>query len=247
MMGHIGVITGIAVLLFSSSAFAAGNEAKAKVAYEEFIELRAGPGSGYPVYVVIEQGEEITLVSRRSSWYKVSSNNDADAAGWITVDDLYAAIYPAAEVPRRLGGYYDDRRLEASVGVGIFGGDSYYQSAFGYRLWSNLTARAAVAKSIGDYSSSTIYSAQLVTRLFTNSVLSPVVIADLGVMSNSPRKTLVSASSSSMSVVGFGFGVDWNIAHGLKWHSSVVSNTASSVTNGSKVFVAWQTGLTAIF
>lgn len=239
MNGCVRVIACLVIFTLGSGAFAA------EVAYSDFVELRAGPGSGYPVFVVIEQGEHVNLVSRLASWYKVRSGDDTE--GWVKVEDLYAAIFPAAELPRRLSMFYDDRRYEASVGAGLFGGDSYYQATLGYRLWSNLTARAGVAKSIGDYSSSTIYTAQLVTRLFPAAVVSPVILADIGYMTNIPRKTLVSANSSTLSVVGFGFGVDWNFVRGLKWHNSVVSNNVNSVANGSKVFVEWQTGLTAIF
>ena len=40
---------------------------------EPYIDMHTGPGRGYPVFNVIEQGDTIEILKRRSNWYKVKS------------------------------------------------------------------------------------------------------------------------------------------------------------------------------
>ena len=41
------------------------------VVAEPYIELRTGPGRGYPVFHVVDRGDEIEVTKRRTDWFKV--------------------------------------------------------------------------------------------------------------------------------------------------------------------------------
>ena len=42
---------------------------------DAYLELHTGPGRGYPVIQVIERGEWIDILKRKTDWFKVRASN----------------------------------------------------------------------------------------------------------------------------------------------------------------------------
>ena len=53
---------------------------------EAYLEMRTGPGRGYPVFHAVENSESVTVVKRRTGWYKVRT--DRDITGWVSRTEL---------------------------------------------------------------------------------------------------------------------------------------------------------------
>ena len=80
------IATTIAVLL---SLFAVGH-AKAQVSErvkvaDPYLEMRTGPGRGYPVHHVAERHEFVIIELRNTDWFKVRTVSDTgnDKTGWV--------------------------------------------------------------------------------------------------------------------------------------------------------------------
>ena len=81
-------------LFFINSAF--GDEALQRVKISDpFIDLHTGPGDGYPIFHVIERGDYLEIILRRTSWLKVRT--EKGLLGWISVDQMEATLTPAGE------------------------------------------------------------------------------------------------------------------------------------------------------
>ena len=56
------------------------------VVSDPYIELRTGPGRGYPIFYVAGQGDEITLLKRRTDWFKVRPPRAKE--GWVHIEEM---------------------------------------------------------------------------------------------------------------------------------------------------------------
>ena len=55
---------------------------------EPYLELHTGPGRGYPVSQVVERGDSVDVLFRRTEWYKVRTERGVE--GWASEDSLVA-------------------------------------------------------------------------------------------------------------------------------------------------------------
>lgn len=53
---------------------------------DPYLELHTGPGRGYPIIYVIEKGEMISVISRRTTWYLVADQRGK--TGWVKRENL---------------------------------------------------------------------------------------------------------------------------------------------------------------
>ena len=72
-------------LLFASAAYARG-EPRELTVQDPYIEMRTGPGRGYPIFYVAERGESIVVLRRRTDWYQVQAARGEQ--GWVYGDQL---------------------------------------------------------------------------------------------------------------------------------------------------------------
>ena len=59
---------------------------------DTYLELHTGPGRGYPIFHVIEKGQQVTVLKRRSNWYYVSDRRQRE--GWVKQQGLARTIAP---------------------------------------------------------------------------------------------------------------------------------------------------------
>ena len=100
----------------------AGRHVEVTVA-DPFLELRTGPGRGYPVFRVIARGERIEVLLRRTDWFKV--RDDHDREGWARRDDMRQTLLasreplPVEDIAKR---NFDVAPWELGAQSGNFGG-----------------------------------------------------------------------------------------------------------------------------
>ena len=73
-----------AILLFAALAPVAATaaaDAEQVVIQDPYLEFHTGPGRGYPIFYVVDRGEEVSLLRRRTDWIKVRS--DRGREGWV--------------------------------------------------------------------------------------------------------------------------------------------------------------------
>ncbi|MFT6154458.1 MAG: hypothetical protein ACJAYK_001385 [Crocinitomicaceae bacterium] len=59
---------------------------------DSYLELHSGPGRGYPIFHVIEQGQSVKVHTRRTNWFFVSDRRERQ--GWVKQEALARTLAP---------------------------------------------------------------------------------------------------------------------------------------------------------
>ncbi|WP_024330442.1 SH3 domain-containing protein [Simiduia agarivorans] len=106
---------------------------------DAYIEMRTGPGRGFPVFHVVEKGEAITLLKKRTDWVKVKTKRGQ--SGWVYRHQLALTLGPdQLPVTLKPSGrdLYEDHSWELGLAMGQFGGVDSLSFYAGHRFTPNL-------------------------------------------------------------------------------------------------------------
>src|SRR5690606_8348307 len=168
------------------------NSGRAIIIADPYIELRSGPGRGYPVFHVIERGREATLVKRRTDWFLIRSARGVE--GWAPREQVIATLEPPGEPldlqePTRQD--YMSRRWQAGVSAGDFEGASLVSVFGGYAFSDNLSIELTLNHILGEYSNGYSATIGLVHVFAPEWRLSPYFTLGTGYIHTEPKSTLV--------------------------------------------------------
>jgi hypothetical protein len=171
---------------------------------DAFIELHTGPGRGFPIFFVAEQGEWIEILKSKTSWYKVKLKSEKE--GWVnkgqlsmtlTVDDEAVVLDdPGFEE-------YLNRDWEIGVLSGDFEGASLISLYGGYHFTRNLSTEISVSQALGNFSEIRMATINIINEPFPDFKpftwlpyledvhVTPYFGIGVGMMETLPRATLV--------------------------------------------------------
>jgi len=179
---------------------------------EPYLELSTGPGRGYPVTQVIERGEYVEILLRKTDWFKVRTSQGKE--GWVSRTQMQATVTEAG-VPIRLRDVimedYRSRRFEAGFSGGLLEGDAFMMVRASYRFHENLTGELTVGQATGSFSSSLLYYLSVLSEPMPEWRLSPFFSLGLGRFHNTPKATLVSAIETESNMANAALGARYYI------------------------------------
>lgn len=170
---HLVVLT-FSLLLVAQNSAAEKNHLTVE-AVEAYIELRTSPGKSYPVFYVIQRGENVDILKRRNEWFKVTlvTNGNRVKQGWVHRRDIAKMIIAleddderqadelqeptfAHNHPRLLSTY--DPKWYMGFGYGQFSNSDLLEAYVGYRITDSFAIEAATGEFIGANADGKIWS-----------------------------------------------------------------------------------------
>ncbi len=159
---------------------------------EPYLELRTGPGRGYPVTQVVPRGESVDVLKRRTEYFLVRTQRGIE--GWARQRDLIKAqLADGTPFVFDLGNREGFRSHDWEMGVqtGDYGGatviSAYVARFFNEHLAIELTA----AQFLGNASNGWTGDLGLMHVFMPEWRLSPFVTLGTGVIQVEPKATLV--------------------------------------------------------
>lgn len=195
------------MLLAPAVASAAEEFALLRVA-DPYIELHTGPGSGYPVFHVVDREDYIEVLKRKTDWFKVRSADGR--VGWVARAQLEKTLTPDGEniqLKEAALGDFSQRRWEFGLLGGVFNNAPEISVYGGYAFNANLSAELSGSQVLGDYSSSYLLNANLVSQPFPRWRVSPFFTLGGGYLSTRVRATLVPPKDSNDFTAHVGLGL----------------------------------------
>jgi hypothetical protein len=204
-----GLILWLAIWLGLLPALADAREpVEVKVA-EPLMELRTGPGRGYPVYYVAERGETVQILKRRTDWFKVRTERNRE--GWVSHEQIENAMSAEGVQQSVRDAVLEDflrKRVEAGFAAGRFDGDPVVSFRAGYLLTDNLITELSFSQVSGTFSSSQLMSGNLMLQPYAQSRFSPYLTIGGGLFENRNRASLVGSTGTiHTTVANSGLGV----------------------------------------
>lgn len=220
---------------------------RVKVA-DPFIEIHTGPGRGYPVFYVVDRGEWISILTRKTQWFKVRTGDARE--GWVHLQQLEKTLTPSGEQKqfRRIRAEdYARRRWETGFLAGDLEGASQVSIYAGYTFTPNISAEFAVSQADGNFSTNWLATGSVIGHPFPQWNVSPFVALGYGMIKTDPRVTLVEASDRSDAVVHAGFGVRSYLTRQfflrLEYHNYVVFSS----NDDNEELDEWKAGIGFFF
>lgn len=210
------------VMAWAAAMFAAGAAGAAEPANElevadPYIELRTGPGRGYPIFHVEERGARIDLLSRKTSWYRVRTARGIE--GWVDRAQLVRTLGPSGEAVQLASGSLDDyraRRWEVGVLGGEFAGAGTISLSAVRALSAGLHGEVSLSHVLGKFSDSLVLSVDLLALPVPEWRIAPYFLIGTGVIDTRPHTALVQARDGRDQLSHTGIGVRaWLARHVL--------------------------------
>lgn len=179
---------------------------------DPYIELRTGPGRGFPLFYVGERGAWIEILLRKTDWFKVRLEQGKQ--GWVYRTQLENTLTEAGVKKSFRDVLLDDylqRRLEFGMATGTFAGDTVLNFRLGYMLTNTLSSEVTYGQVQGVFAGSTLYHVNLQSQPYPEWRLAPFFSIGVGKFNNIPKTTLVSAITTDSITANAGFGVRYYI------------------------------------
>lgn len=216
---------------------------------DTYLELHTGPGRGYPIFHVMEQGEVVYVHSRRTNWFYVSDRRNRQ--GWVKQEGLARTLAPTglpAALPNIQHG--DFLSQQGRVGFSLGQQDSADTATVmaGYRLLSFAGLEVEYGQIFGKRIDGTTYGASLLIEPIKSWSFTPFISKGYGRQEwKQKQKLQVGTSNRFNSTYEYtGVGINYYIGYSFvvrgEFRKVHLTGDNDSLTNS-----AWRLGFSSFF
>ena len=199
----------ILLMLFIAPFSAQGGKQNQQVKVADpYVDMRTGPGRGYPIYHIAQRGAELELLSRRTDWVQVRLTDGKE--GWVDLRQMRRTLQEDGSNTKFNDGSmvdYADHRWEVGVMGGDFGGANVLTGYGSFAFTPNIAVELALSQLLGNVSNGHIIAVNLSHTFFPRSRISPFISLGVGELVVKPQTTLVQAENQRYDTAIAGLGV----------------------------------------
>ena len=242
------LVVSLCQLAIATRAIGAEREYREVTIADPFIELHTGPGRGYPIFFVAERGEQITLLKRRTDWFKVEVARGQE--GWVHFEQLATTLDLDGEpfdLPALGFGDYSARRWEVGALYGDFGGANI-MGAYGSRSFTpNISGEIWLSQALGRFSDSTIATLNIVHLMYPDWRASPFFTLGAGVINTEPKATLVATTDRTDNLAQVGAGVRMYLTRRFVFRAEYKAHVVFTSRDDNEEVREWKAGFSFFF
>ena len=178
---------------------------------DPYLELRTGPGRGYPIFFVAQRQEWVVIELRHTDWYRVAT--EGGKRGWVQRQQLESTLTEAGGNKSFRDVLLDDylrRRVELGAAWGQFKSEPMLKLWTGYRFADTLGAEFSLGQVQGVFSGTNFWHLNLVVEPWDDQRLSPFFGVGFGKFKSFPNTSLVGATITDAKLA--------NASVGLRYH-----------------------------
>jgi len=208
-----------------------------------FLNLYTGPGRGYVIDHVVEYGEPLWLLKRRTDWVKVMTRKGR--AGWAKIadlDEIFTVDGTPVTVPRPGIDDYHEQSLRLGFAYGDFEGANSMGVSLGYRFTRNISAEVRASHTVGAYSDSQTYQLALMHQPFPEWRFSPYFLLGAGVNVTSPSATIVATEDRQDTAMLSGVGVTAYLSRRFALRAEVANHYLLTSRENNQEIIEWKLG-----
>ena len=162
---------------------------------DPFLEMRTGPGRGFPVFFVVARGQAVVVELRHTDLYKVRA--DGGQLGWVHRSQLESTLTAAGSSKTFRDIAIDDylaRRVQFGGAWGRFKSEPMLKLYASYKLSDTLSVEGNLGQVQGVFSGTNFWHVSLHSEPWSDQRLSPFFGVGVGQFKNFPNQSLVGAT-----------------------------------------------------
>lgn len=198
------------VVMYVMCAAASADDTPRVQVVDPFLEFHTGPGRGYPLFHVVERGEWVEILKRRTDWFKVRAADGKE--GWVARAQMERTAVAAGIATRFRDTEVEDyraRRVEFGFAGGWVESDPLMLVRAGYRFTEQVAGELTYGQISGDFASAQLRYVGLRVEPFGDERVSPFFTLGVGRFDNTPRATLVNRTKTRSDLANAGIGVNY--------------------------------------
>ncbi len=215
---------------------------------DPYIELRTGPGRGYPIFHIVERGQPIRLLKRKTDYYRIEGPRGKQ--GWVSVEQLNQTLSqdgePIALDRGSLAGHAR-RDWETGVWLGDFGGATLIGAHLGYAFNGYLSTELHAAQALGDVSDSTMVDLSVLSTPFPEWVITPYVGLGAGVLITDPHAAVAQSPSRNNETLIAVAGLRYYVTRQFLLRAEYRNTAVLTDRNENENINVWKLGLNVYF
>jgi hypothetical protein len=175
---------------------------------DPYIELRTGPGRGFPIFFVAARDEWIEIELRHTDWFKVRT--DGGKVGWVNRSQLETTLMASGEHKSFRDVLMDDylsRRVQLGAAWGHFKSDPMLKLWTSYRMSETLSLEATLGQVQGVFSGTDFWHVDVIAEPWSDRRISPFFGIGVGKFKNFPNLSLVGAQTTDANLANAIVGV----------------------------------------
>lgn len=215
---------------------------------EPYLDLRTGPGRGYPRTQIVERGGWVEVLSRRTDWLKVRT--EKGLVGWAYQNDMAKTLNPDGEpsgIPLIGDGDFANRRWEIGFKLGSFDNATTSHAYLGYYLTQNLSVEGTAGQAFGSSVDFQLLNVSLTHQPWPHWHYSPYLTMGGGVKSTKFNSTQVEITERTDQTVHAGLGIRIYLARQLMARAEYRSTVILTDQEQNQESDEWTIGLSAFF
>ena len=192
---------------FSTGIVQAAEYYRTVAVADPYLEMHTGPGRGYPKFNVVDRGETVEIMKRRTDWFLVRGPNGKE--GWVDRAQMEKTLQPSgSEIEFAQANQQDftNSKWEAGVLAGDFGGANIVSLYGSYSLNPNVALEVWGSQILGNFSNGWMASVNVVHETWPDWRISPFLTMGTGVIRTSPKSTIVQGEDRTDQVAHAGGG-----------------------------------------
>ncbi len=196
------------LLMFLAAAVTARAEGLRVTVADPYLELRTGPGRGFPIFHVVERGETVEVEKRRTDWFQVIDTNGRE--GWVHRGQMAETLVPAGvkmEIDDPSREDFGAHRREVGMLIGDYGGSNVVTVYGAYAFNEHLSGELALAHLLGNFSDGQYATIGVTHVPVPEWRIQPFLSMGAGVIRIQPKGTLVGTPDRTDQVAYAGIGV----------------------------------------
>jgi hypothetical protein len=213
-----------------------------------YLELRSGPGRGYPVFNVVERDESVRVLFRRTDWFRVRTERGVE--GWAAQRDMLRTVLADGtpfkfDLGDRAG--FTAHNFEMGIFAGNYGGATLVSAYTSYSFNSQLAAELSVGQFLGKFSNGVTGDLGLTHVLVPEWRFSPFLMLGTGLVHVSPKATLVQPTERTDQTAYVGGGVRYYLTRRFFVRAEYKSHVVFTKRNANEEVDEWKLGFAFFF
>ena len=232
----------------SEIAQAAGNEFRSVSVADPYLEMHTGPGKGYPVFHVVDLGEEIEIVMRRTDWFQVRAENGTE--GWVDRAQMERTLVPTGSPIEFAEADQEDftySRWELGGMAGDFGGANVVSIYGAYSLNPNVSIEVWGSQILGNFSNGWMASVNVTHETWPDFRISPFFTLGSGVIHTEPKPTIVQGEDRTDQIAHAGAGLRFYATRRFILRAEFKSYVTFTSRDDNEEVEEWKVGFAFFF